>query len=84
LTPKIDENGIFGPKIGSKRIKKGKNEEFLKKRPLTKNYTLLSTTYFYKIKINIFKKSHFGPKGPKMKKQKLPKNAKIAQFCEHS
>ena len=31
LIPKIDENGIFGPKNGQKRVKNGKNEEFLKK-----------------------------------------------------
>ena len=47
-------------------------------RPFTENYTVLFNTYFYKIKISIFKKLNFGPKWPKMTKiaKKLQKSAK--------
>ena len=61
------------------RSKMVKMRNFWKKRPLTKNYTLLFNTYFYKIKISIFKKLNFGPKGPKMKKQKLHNFANIRE-----
>ena len=68
----FDKNG--------KKWKKGLSIFFIK------NYLLLFDTYFYKFKINIFKKFKFGPKKFKMQKmqkmQKSQKTKKISKNCE--
>ena len=78
-SPKSMKMAFLDPKMAKKGSKMVKMRNFWKKRPLTKNYTLLFNTYFYKIKISIFKKLKFGPKGPKMKKQKLHNFANIRE-----
>ena len=52
------------------------------KRPLTRNYTLLFDTYFYRIKINIFKKLDFGPKITKIQKMQKMKKMKKIKKCK--
>ena len=48
-----------------KRSKNDKNVENLEKGPLIRNYPLLFDTYFYTIKINIFRNWISGQKGQK-------------------
>ena len=52
-------------KMISKRSKNDKNVENLEKGPLIRNYLLLFDTYFYTIKINIFRNWISGQKGQK-------------------